>query len=192
MKESIRLGAILLIISAVSGLILAAVNFYTAPVIAEKELQATLASYREIYGDKADDFEKYDEAKTEKIKAAHPEIADIFVAKKGGNVVGYGINFYANGFGGKMQNAVGFLTDDTMAGFRNIQNSETPGFGSKITEKMYYSTFTDKSIAGHLEGTADGSGKNAVMSISGATVSSKAVLGALNSVIDIYHNEIAK
>lgn len=192
MKESIKLGGILLIIAAVSGLFLAGVNYYTSPVIAQKELEATLESYHEIFGDRADEFEPYDEEKTASIKEAHKEIGDIFVAKKDGEVVGYGINFFANGFGGKMQNAVGFMTDDTMAGFRNIQNGETPGFGSQITEEPYFSTFTDKSIAGPLKGTETGAGEDEVMSISGATVSSEAVLGALNNVIEIYHEEIAE
>ncbi|MDO5713741.1 MAG: FMN-binding protein [Tissierellia bacterium] len=192
MKESLKLGAILLIIAAVSGTILAGVNYFTAPVIAQKELEATLESYQAIYGEKADEFEEYDPSKTAAIQEKHPEIAKIFVAKKGGEKVGYGINFFCNGFGGKMQNAVGFMTDDTMAGFRNIQNSETPGFGSRIGEEEYFSTFVDKSIAGPLKGTGDGSGEDAVMSISGATVSSKAVLGALNEVIEIYHSEIAE
>ena len=192
MKESLKLGIILLLIAAVSGIILAGVNFYTAPVIAQKELETTLESYKEIYGDKADDFEKYDPAEVAKIQEKHPQIANIFIAKKNGEEVGYGINFYANGFGGKMQNAVGFLKDDTMAGFRNIQNSETPGFGSQITEEPFFSSFVDKSIAGPLTGTEAGSGENEIMSISGATVSSKAVLGALNDVIEIYHQEIAK
>ncbi len=189
-KESLKLGLILLIISACSGLILGVANSYTSEVIAQKELEATLASYRDIYGDKADAFEPYDEEKLQALQEKHPSIANVFVAKKGGEVVGYGINFYANGYGGQMQNAVGFLGADRMAGFRNIQNSETPNLGSRIAEEPFYSTFTDKSIEGPLTGSATGAGENEVMSMTGATISSKGVLNALNEVIEIYHNEI--
>lgn len=189
-KESLKLGLILLVIAACSGLILGTANSYTAEVIAQKELETTLASYRDIFGDEADAFDPYDEGKLTKLKEAHPNIANVFVAKKGGDVVGYGINFYANGYGGQMQNAVGFLGPDRMAGFRNIQNAETPNLGSRITEEPFYSTFTDKSITAPLVGTPTGAGENEVMSMTGATISSKGVLNALNEVIEIYHQEI--
>lgn len=191
MKYYIRLGSVLLIISAVAGLILAYVNSLTAPVIAEAEFQKSVEAYVEIYGDKADDFEPLNEAEKTALMEKYPQIADIFVAKKGGEVVGYGVNFFANGYGGQMTNAIGLMNDKTIAGFRNIQNAETPGIGSQITEPEYQEGFVDKSFeSGQVKGAQGASGEDEVPLISGATVSSSGVLKGLNSVLSVY-DEIA-
>ena len=92
MKEPVKFGIILLVFCAISAGLLAVVNSFTAPVIAEAELKNTLASYEVIFGDNADSFEEYDEAKLKDIKENYPNIEKIFVAKKDGNVVGYGVN----------------------------------------------------------------------------------------------------
>ena len=60
MKEPVKFGIILLVFCALSAGLLAAVNSFTAPVIAETELKNTLASYEVIFGDAADSFEEYD------------------------------------------------------------------------------------------------------------------------------------
>lgn len=187
MKEPVKFGLILLIFCAMSAGLLAVVNNFTAPVIAQAELEQTLASYEVIFGEKADDFEEYDEAELEKIQEKYPEIEKVFVAKKGGDTVGYGINFKASGFGGDMTNAMGILLeDDIIAGFRNISNSETKGFGTQIEEEPYYSTYEGKSAAGPLEISQDPKADNQVLQISGATVSSKAVLKGDNVAIEAY------
>lgn len=82
MKEPVKFGIILLIFCALSAGLLAIVNSFTAPVIAENELKITLASYEEIYGDAADNFEEYDQEKLNSIKEKYPTIEKIFVAKK--------------------------------------------------------------------------------------------------------------
>lgn len=48
MKEPVKFGIILLVFCALSAGLLAAVNSFTAPVIAETELKNTLASYEVI------------------------------------------------------------------------------------------------------------------------------------------------
>ncbi|MCD1146902.1 RnfABCDGE type electron transport complex subunit G [Peptoniphilus sp. KCTC 25270] len=187
MKEYLRLGLVLLIFSAAAGAILAAVNGFTSPVIAEAEFQKSVEAYVDIYGDLADDFEPMEDAKKASLMEQYPQIADIFVAKKGGEVVGYGVNFYAYGYGGQMQNAVGLLNDKTIAGFRNIQNAETPGIGTKITEPTYYEKFAGKNFSGgELVGSQEAANENEAPLISGATVSTSAVLDALNSVLVEY------
>ncbi|KGF08550.1 electron transport complex protein RnfG [Urinicoccus massiliensis] len=192
MKETLRLGAVLLIIATISGLILASVNFYTSDIIAKQELETTLASYRDIFGDKADDFEPYDAAELAKLKEKYPTITDIFLAKKGEDVVGYGINYLAYGYGGAFKNAVGILNDGTMAGFRNISNSETPGFGSHISEPEYAESYVGKSIEGPLKGNKSPQADDEIMMMTGATITSKGALEGVNKVIDFYHKELVK
>lgn len=187
MNTKLRYGLVLLVIAAVAGLVLSTVNSFTAPVIAQAQFEASVEAYREIYGDQADDFEPMDEAKKDEIIAKVPNIADIFIAKKGGEVIGYGINFTANGYGGEMINAVGLLNDKTIAGFKNIQNSETPGIGTQIENPEYAASYPETSFeAGKVEGSATGDGEGEVMMISGATVSSTGILNSLNEVLANY------
>lgn len=126
MANYFKTGFVLLVISAVAAGLLAVVNGFTAEVIAKAEFEKSVAAYQEIYGDKADTFEPIDEAKKAALVEKYKEIQDVFVAKKGDEIVGYGINHTAKGYGGSMTNAIGLLNDGTIAGFRNIQNSETP------------------------------------------------------------------
>ncbi|MGO3751496.1 MAG: FMN-binding protein [Peptoniphilaceae bacterium] len=192
MREPIKFGAILLLFCAVAAGLLAYVNGLTAPTIAQAELEATLESYSLIFGEEADKFEKYDETKLKKLQETYPDILDVFVATKDGQKVGYGINVSTNGFGGPMKNAIGILLEgDRIAGFRNIVNGETKGFGTEIEEEYYYSSYNDKSAAGDLDIALEPSADNEVLWISGATVSSKAVLAGDNLAIEVY-NKVLK
>lgn len=191
MKEPIKFGIILLIFCAISAGLLAFVNGITAPVIAETRLQTTLESYKEIYGDKADSFEQLDEAKVSEIKSNYPEVDNIFIAKKGSDIVGYGINIKATGFGGEMTNAIGFLLDgDKIAGFRNITNQETKGFGTQMEDESYYGTYVDKSAAGPLNFAKDPKAENETLWMTGATVSTRAVNASDNIAINVFQKEL--
>lgn len=192
MKEPVKFGIILLVFCALSAGLLAAVNNATAPVIAETELKNTLASYEEIFGDSADSFEEYDQDKLNSLKEKYPNIEKIFIAKKGEDLVGYGVNVKSNGYGGAMTNALGFLLDgDKIAGFRNISNGETSGFGSRITTDEYYPSYECKSAAGPLELSKEPKAENEVMWLTSATISSKGALAGSNDAIKIY-NEVLK
>ncbi|MDO5301045.1 MAG: FMN-binding protein [Tissierellia bacterium] len=187
MKNYIRLGAVLLIFSAVAGLVLALINGQTAPIIAEMEFQKTTGAFTEIFGDEADAIEPMDEAVKMAIIEKYPNITDIFVVTKGGEVVGHGITFTANGYGGGMSNAIALRVDKTIAGFRNIQHAETPGIGAQIEEPAYYELFQNKSFAdGQVNGAVGAPGENDVPLISGATVSTAGILDSLNMLLPAY------
>lgn len=188
MKESIKMGVILLILCAVSAGLLAVVNGFTAPIIFENEMASTLQSYRDIFGEDAEEVTLLDSGKLAEVQEEYPDVENIFEVKKGGELIGYGINIKATGFGGEMTNAIGFRIDgETIAGFRNISNQETKGFGSRIAEESYYSSYDGKSAAGPLEISVDPQGENQVMQISGATVTSKAVNVGNGKAIEVFH-----
>lgn len=188
MKESIKMGVILLVLCAVSAGLLAVVNGFTAPIIFENEMAETLQSYRDIFGEDAEEVTLLDKDALAGIQEEYPDVDNIFEVKKGGELIGYGINIKATGFGGEMTNAIGFRIDgETIAGFRNITNQETKGFGSHIEDEAYYSSYNDKSAAGPLEISVDPQGENQVMQISGATVTSKAVNVGNGKAIEVFH-----
>lgn len=187
MANYFKTGFILLLISAVSAGLLAVVNGMTVDVIAQAEFEKSVEAYQEIYGDKADTFEPIDEAKKAALVEKHGDIQDVFVAKKGDEVVGYGINHKTNGYGGEMTNAIGLLNDGTIAGFRNIQNAETPGIGTQITEPTYFKGFEGKTFKnGEVKGNKEPAAEDEIPLITGATVSSTGVLEGINSILPAY------
>ena len=193
MKNYLKTGLVLLVISAVAAGLLAVVNSFTSEVIAQAEFEKSVQAYQEIYGDKADKFEPWDEAKKAALVEKYKEIQDVFVAKKGDEIVGYGINHTGNGYGGSMTNAIGLLNDGTIAGFRNIQNAETPGIGTQITEAPYFEQFVGKSFKnGEVKGNKDPQAEDEIPMISGATISSTAVLKGINSILPAYEEISAK
>ncbi|MDO5037606.1 MAG: FMN-binding protein [Tissierellia bacterium] len=186
-NKIVHYGLVLLLFCAIAGGVLAFVNGFTEPVIAQAEFEKSVEAYEGIYGDLATDFEPMDEEITLKLQEQIPEIDDIFIAKNGEEVIGYGINFKANGYGGEMINAVGLLNDKTMAGFKNISHAETPGIGAQITEAFYEDSFVGTSFeGGSVVGSPSGQGENEIMLISGATISTSGVLNALNNVLANY------
>lgn len=193
MKNYLKTGLVLLVISAVAAGLLAVVNSFTSEVIAQAEFEKSVQAYQEIYGDKADKFEPLDEAKKAALVEKYKDIQDVFVAKKGDEIVGYGINHAGNGYGGSMTNAIGLLNGGTIAGFRNIQNAETPGIGTQITEAPYFEQFVGKSFKnGEVKGNKDPQAEDEIPMISGATISSTAVLKGINSILPAYEEISAK
>lgn len=187
MANYFKTGFILLVISAVAAGALAVVNGFTAEVIAQAEFEKSVEAYQEIYGDKADTFEPIDEAKKAALVEKYGDIQDVFVAKKGDEIVGYGVNHKASGYGGEMTNAIGLLNDGTIAGFRNIQNAETPGIGTQITEPTYFKGFEGKTFKnGEVKGNKEPAAEDEIPLITGATVSSTAVLKGVNSILPAY------
>lgn len=187
MANYFKTGFILLLISAVSAGLLAVVNGMTVDVIAQAEFEKSVEAYQEIYGDKADTFEPIDEAKKAALVEKYGDIQDVFVAKKGDEVIGYGINHKTNGYGGEMTNAIGLLNDGTIAGFRNIQNAETPGIGTQITEPTYFKGFEGKTFKnGEVKGNKEPAAEDEIPLITGATVSSTGVLEGINSILPAY------
>lgn len=87
-------------------------------------------------------------------------------------LIGYCVESTANGFGGSMGLMIGYTTKQTVVGVELISHSETPGLGSKAGDAAFLSQFKDQS--GEI---AFGEGVDA---ISGATVSSEAVLEGVN------------
>jgi Na+-translocating ferredoxin:NAD+ oxidoreductase subunit G len=96
---------------------------------------------------------------------------DYFVIKKGDEIVGYAAIAQSQGYKSVIKIMVGIGVDKKIAGVRILEQSETPGLGTRIENANFYDKFKglDSASAGlkKYNGKVDG--------ITGATISSKAV-----------------
>lgn len=105
----------------------------------------------------------------------------LFVAKKGDEVLGYVGKMEAKGYGGPIEVITGVTEDGTITGI-NVGGSafaETPGLGAKAKDADFTAQFTGKKSPVRL---GDAAQDNAVDAITAATITSNAVLGAVNNV----------
>ena len=116
------------------------------------------------------------------------KIYDVAVKKalgKNGNLVGWAFICEGSGFADKIKLVVGVDTAfEKMAGFGVLGSNETPGFGDKITIKdgFYQSQFKGAPVA-ELTINKIGDAKkidSEIIAISGATVTSEAVVKTFN------------
>lgn len=92
---------------------------------------------------------------------------------------GYCIESTAGGFGGDLTLMVGFDADGRILGVSIVSLSETPGLGARVNDANYLSQYVGKS--GTLTLNKDG---GEIDAISGATISSRAVLSAVNAATE--------
>jgi electron transport complex protein RnfG len=103
---------------------------------------------------------------------------DIYPAKKDGVIVGYAVTTYTKkGFSGYISLMAGFKPDGTIANISVLEQKETPGLGTKMTEPKFKDQFNDKNPAEFaLKVKKDG---GPVDAITAATISSRAFCDAV-------------
>lgn len=178
MKENIRLGVILLIITFISGFILGIANNSTADAIAQnskintEDLKVLLSSA--------------DSVKDSPIKPAGT-ISEVLEVYSGSDLAGYVIKTTGKGFHGDIDMMVAIDKDGKIAGIKILADVETPGVGAKIENPEFQAKFKDKPTDDSLKVVkTKASAANEVEGISGATISSNAVTAAVNDVVKFY------
>jgi electron transport complex protein RnfG len=103
---------------------------------------------------------------------------EIYPAKKDGNLVGYAVNTYAKtGFSGNISLMTGFKPDGTIINITVLEQKETPGLGTKMTEPAFKDQFNDKNPAEFMLKVKKDGGP--VDAITAATISSRAFCNAV-------------
>lgn len=181
MKETIKLGLILLIITVVSAGVLAISNNLTKDKIAELEIAGSLASLKEIF-DESKTFKLIDETKQNEIIASNGSVVEIFEVYDGDNLYGYAIKTKSKGFGDTdMIIMSGFSQDGNLTGIRILEHSETEGIGSKATKPEFIDKFVGKGADSEI--TVD--------NISGATYTTKGVLAGVNAAREVFNTQLS-
>ena len=114
-----------------------------------------------------------------------------YVAKKGGEIVGYAVESTTKkGFGGPFSILVGFTPDGKVYNTSVLSHAETPGLGAKITDKGSHfitqwkgKNLTDGSV--NLAVKKDGGDIDA---ITASTISSRAFCDAMEIAANVFNN----
>jgi len=145
----------------VSGLVIGAVYYVTAPVAAQKAEEMKQESMRSLVAE-ADDFKEI------------PGEEGCFAAEKGGQTVAYIIPSESKGYGGKIKLLVAVDTAGKVLDFNILEHNETPGLGDNAQKPAFRSQFAGKGSE-LLEVTKDPANKENIQAMTGATISSRAV-----------------
>ncbi len=180
MCEFLRSGGVLFIITAAAALILAIGNAATKDIIASLDIQARSAAQTAVF----DGVDGIDPASTKTYDILSD---DTFVNGITGFEAADGKRYFAvevtvAGYGGDIKMMVGVDESLTVTGISIIDKSgETPGLGSKIGEARFYGQFPGKT--GDLAAVRSTPGGNQVQVVTGATISSRAVISGVNDAV---------
>lgn len=169
-----RLGIILFGITAVTGLLLGFVQHITSGPIAEQRrrqkeeaLEATLPS-----------------AKSFKETAVENGgiISEIYQGFNGEKTAGYCFMLKPKGFGGVLTMVCGINNEGRVMDISILESGETPGLGQRASEPAFAGQFHERLADGALEVVkTPAQNDSQIQAISGATITSRAVTGAVNT-----------
>ncbi|MCB0832825.1 MAG: FMN-binding protein [Bacteroidetes bacterium] len=188
--SSLRLIATLGIAGLLAGIVLVGAYVFTLPIIERNKEEALQeAIYHVLPG-----CSKYEALFLKDGQLVKPEknteagsqhsVKRIFLGyNEKGAVVGFAIPASGPGFQDLIKLIYGFGPKaDVIIGFEVLESKETPGLGDKIVKDQHFiGNFSALSVEPSLEGTPKGSKTkpNQIETITGATISSKAVIKAL-------------
>lgn len=173
-NEIFRLSAILLAITSCVALILGSVNALTYETIKLNSDNTVSDALASVLPDT-----KFKEVDFPNEQTGESKILSVYEADNGG----YAGLLTSSGFGGPINLIVGIDADKKITGIRITEHTETGGLGSLIAEPPYTDLFNEKS--GLLNSVVTGNGAdNEIVAISGATISSDAVVLAVNTFLN--------
>ena len=167
---------VLVVICLVCSALLAVLNNATAPIIEANTKAETLEAYLSVLpeGTTADDLQD--------VTVTTANVTGAVKTADGMAVV----QSTAAGYSGNLVTVyAAFDATGTLTALSVDASTQTTGIGSKTGEDSFYGGYVGWSASQQVEVG------NPVDAIGGATISSRAVVSAINSAIDCYNNEIA-
>jgi H+/Na+-translocating ferredoxin:NAD+ oxidoreductase subunit G len=180
MRDIIKFGTFLLIVSGVAGLGVGYVNSLTSPLIAQQILQRKIDSFKEVYP-RADRVEN---ETARYLKGNHdPMVKEVDIAYRGDSPAGVIYGVETKGYGGVISLLAGFdIASGKITAIKVLNQKETPGLGAKAKEKFFQDRYRDKSAAAPLEVTkTEPVRENQIQAITASTITSKAVTRGVNA-----------
>jgi len=179
----------LTLIAAVAGVALSGVYSMTQATIEKQELQKKTAAYKEVCPE-ASTFETLETA--EKLLAAQdekamPRINEFYEGRReDGSVAGYAVSMTSKGFGGDVTMALGLTPEGEIVRIAFTELTETAGLGMRASEDGFRNQFVGKS--GQVTLVKGDAGDGEISALSGATVTSNAVVNGVNAALDFFQD----
>ena len=180
MKETLKLVGTLTLICLCAGTLLAYINGLT-----EEPIRAAL--YAEKMAAVTDVLPPHDNRPAEATVAIEEDgrTWTFYTARRGENYVGAAAESSSQeGYGGTITIMVGLSADGSVQGVSVLKHKETPGLGARITEPEFTGRFAGKSLTGTRWAVSKDQGE--IDHITAATISSRAVVGAVKQAVDVY------
>lgn len=195
-KKIVHDALILFAFTLVLGLLLGLVYGVTKDRIEEENNARLQAAYKQVF-ENAEEFEAYadfdEDAANELISAEGyvDELNGVQVAKDAsGNALGYVLTVTAKDASqSTITFSVGIQMDGTVNGYSITSIAETPGLGMKAKEdEAFYSQFQNKQVDKFDVVKSVPASDSEIQSISGSTITSKAMANGVNACIYYFQN----
>lgn len=172
----------LFIICVIITAALAFTNALTSTKIAENELNTRNESMK-IVCPQGETFELVGESNDGEIYSS---------LDKNGEVTGYAVSTSSSGYGGVIKVMTGISVDGKVVGIDVFYNDdETPGLGKNTSNESFTSQFKDLLTNDKIIVSKDYSGDGQqVDAVTSSTISSRAVVDAVNKACDIYEEKV--
>ena len=188
MNKIVKNTLILTLITLVAGLGLGLVYEITKAPIAQAQETAKKEAWQKVFPE-ADisDFEQIDLDQA----AAEQAIADMGVNGTIDEACTVGDMGYVvtatdkDGFGGSIKVTVGITSDGTVNGVSILSINETAGLGMKAAEPAFYGQYEGKQTEKFVV-SKDGGDGEPIDALSGATITSRSVTGAVNAALGYF------
>jgi electron transport complex protein RnfG len=184
-KKIVRLGLILFIVAAVTGVILGFVYEITLDPI--RRTQERLRS--EALSGALPEARSF--APVGLAPDADAMIRDVQKAlDDGGRPAGYCLTVTPKGYGGPIEVVVGITETGKLRAIRILSHSETPGLGAKAPLPAFAGQYENRDVERLMLVKASPSGDAEVQAISGATITSTAVTDGVNAALEYWRNHL--
>jgi len=158
-KEMLRYGFILAVICIVASGLLAGVNVLTKTrIVAQAQVEED-SSLKEVFPEAAH---------FEAVKSGE-EIIYYKAHDKDKRLLGAAFRASGKGYSSTIETMVGMLKDGTIKAIKILSQNETPGLGARVAEDSFTSRFSNRGMQN----------LNEVEAITGATISSRAVIDSV-------------
>lgn len=197
-KSMFRDAGIITAITLIAGVVLGGVYQLTKEPIAEQERIKKEKACQEVYAD-AESFEAVDDFDTEEaalvlaseFPSGSQDIDEVMAAQdSAGNTLGYVLTVTTHeGYGGDIRFTMGVTNEGVLNGISILSISETAGLGMRA-EEVLKPQFAGKS-APRYEYTKNGAlAENQIDAISGATITTNAVVNGVNAGLYYFQNAL--
>ena len=195
-KSMIKDALILFAITLVAGLLLGFVYDVTKEPIAQQKAKAKAEACKNVFAE-AETFETVtsEDGPTAYFVAglgSNVDIDEVMQALDGsGQLLGYVITVTDHeGYGGDIQFSMGVTLDGTLNGISLLSISETAGLGMKAGDVLV-PQFANKKVESFTYTKSGSTSDSEIDAISGATITTKAVVNGVNSGLLFFNDVLA-